>query len=200
MKTSNKKLKKGKKRSWIDFWQSDEYILSRQSNFNLINDYLKNKPKYILDIGCGLAIESNLFQKKYYSDLFLIDGDSSTTINNPRFNKYGPVEDFQFYNKISDLTNIYNEQKMLYKFYDYNNLDENYDFGVKFDLIYSNLSCGFHYPAIAYKKIIEKNSNLNTIIIMDFQKNSLKEQLDDIKIIAVVSESDTAIKLHFRYT
>jgi len=194
-----KKLEKGKKLSWLQFWQHDNFFRTRKQNFEIIDNYINKKPNAILDIGCGLALESEHFQKKYQSDLFLIDGDSSTTVTNTREIKYGPVENFKFYNKISDLKNDFDKRQLNYNFYDFNILDEYHDFGIKFDLIYSNLSCGFHYPASTYKKIITKNSDENTIIIMDFQKEFIEDQLKDIDIVATVSESDKAVKLHFRY-
>ena len=116
-----KNLKKPKKISWLEHWQSEDYMSSREVNYNVIKDYIQIHPKNILDIGCGLAIESEFFQKEFNSELFLIDGDSTTTKGKPRYNKYGPLEDFQFYNKIEDLKEHYNDRGLRYKFYDFNN-------------------------------------------------------------------------------
>ena len=43
----------------------------------MLEQYLPRPPKRILDIGCGYAHISDMFQKKYGTELYLLDGDIS---------------------------------------------------------------------------------------------------------------------------
>lgn len=192
-------MAKKQKKSWLERWQEPWFDNSRLDNFKSINDYINFQPKNLLDIGCGLAHEAEHFQKEYNSNIYLIDGDVRVTENNNRDINYGPVNDFRFYNKIEDLEKSYQERGLKYKFFDCNNINPIYTFDTDFDLIFSNLSCGFHYPASTYKDLILNNSTENTVMIMDFQKKYFHQQEKDIEIINVVHENDVVIKLHFKF-
>jgi SAM-dependent methyltransferase len=182
---------------WLDPALNKDYLLIKETNFNIIESYIKILPNSILDIGCGLAKESELFQKKYNSKLYLLDGDFEDTLNNNREINYGEVSNFKFYSKINDLKKSFDERKMQYNFVNANNI--NIEDAIKFDLVYSIVSCGFHYPAITYKNLILKHTTDNSVIIMDLRKISLNEQLSDIKIINVLEESKKSIKAHIKF-
>lgn len=48
--------------NWIDdVWNTELYQQLKKENFEIVNSYLDVPPKKILDIGCGLAWESRLF-------------------------------------------------------------------------------------------------------------------------------------------
>lgn len=47
----------------ISEWTTPEYVSSKIELFNSIDQYIQTTPATILDIGCGLAFESELFQK-----------------------------------------------------------------------------------------------------------------------------------------
>ncbi len=157
-------------KKWSSIWaNNDRFFAGRLEKFNILDQHLESPPATILDIGCGLAVESELFQKKYGCDLYLLDGDSNKNSSNQvRDIDYGDANSMQFY-----LTREYLEQQwqargMRYQFVDASNpvLDPN----LKFDLIYSSKSCGFHYPLSTYKDLIAHHSHANTVIIIDLRK------------------------------
>lgn len=167
-------------KDWInEEWYSNEYQKIKFENFNILDQYLKISPKNILDIGCGLAWESRLFNQKYGSELWLLDGDISE--NQKKENgidtSYNQSADnFLFYNSLSKLDL---ELKKLdtknYHLIDCNNITipEN----VKFDLICSWLSCGFHYPLSTYKELILKHSHKKTRVIVDIRTTLRTDEL-----------------------
>ena len=159
-------------KDWInDEWFTDSYQEEKLKNFELVDQYLGRAPLRILDIGCGLAWESRLFNKKYGSELYLLDGDYD---DNPkdrllvqgRYNN--DVQDFAFYHRLDFLQKTLDELGTTnYQLIDCNNID--LDSNIKFDLITSWVSCGFHYPVNAYRDLILKHSDQNTRIIMDLR-------------------------------
>lgn len=167
---------------WIDKWSTPQHLSKKKEIFNNIDKFIKFKPKRILDIGCGLARESELFQKKYSSELYLLDGDFGTTSDVERQVNYGTVDNFSFYNKIETLKDSYDSRNMLYTFVDANNIDIPDD--ITFDLIISNLSCGFHYPASTYKSLVKKHSTDNTVIIFDLRNNISQEGVDILELVS----------------
>ena len=73
-------------------WIKPKYQQSAQDCFNEIDSYLGfHPPKRILDIGCGYAYVSEQFQKKYGTELWLLEGDFQTTIDRPRKATWGEV-------------------------------------------------------------------------------------------------------------
>lgn len=180
---------------WIENWADESYISLKEENFLNIENFLQCSPKKILDIGCGLAFESERFQKKYNSKIWLLDSDFSNTEDNVRDVSFGPVETFKFYSRIDDLTNSFDQRNMKYVFVDANNI--NIDDDVTFDLIYSFVSCGFHYPASTYKSLIQKHKNKKTKVILDIRKKSI---CTDIKIINVIAETKKYITAQIEFT
>jgi SAM-dependent methyltransferase len=179
---------------WLKKWNDKKHIKSKESIFLTVDNYIKEPVKSILDIGCGYARESEYFFKKYGSDLWLLDGDFSDSKNKKREIKFGNADDFSFYNKIDDLKSSWDSRGMKYVFVDANNIDIPED--KKFDLIYSGLSCGFHYPANTYKKLIEKHSNKDTKIIFDIRNGSSQE---DIEIISIIAKYKKHIKAEIKF-
>jgi SAM-dependent methyltransferase len=165
--------------TWINnVWKTEEYIKSKQVSFELIDSFLNEVPKNILDIGCGLAFESEMFQKKYKSNLYLLDGDFETTVNAERDRKFGSANTMAFYSKILDLQTNFDKRKMKYTFIDANNI--NIPKNLKFDLIYSNVSCGFHYPLSTYYNVLKTHSDEKSLMIFDIHTRYLQEQLNDL--------------------
>ena len=161
-------------------WIDDGYTAFKNKCFTAIDNYLDVKPKKILDIGCGYAQESLLFQKKYGSKLWLLDGDASNS--GTRDVSYGTAESMKFYNHIADLQKYFDAQNLEYVFV--NALDPLINDDTKFDLIFSFLSCGFHYPLEEYFDLIKKHSYKNTRLIFTLRKG-IKH---NCKIINVISE------------
>tara|TARA_B110000503_G_scaffold69653_1_gene108556 strand:- start:4930 stop:5496 length:567 start_codon:yes stop_codon:yes gene_type:complete len=162
------------KDEWINKWANPQHQQKKLDMFNIVDSYINFEPKTILDIGCGLAVESELFQKKYNCNLYLLDGDFDTTVSRKRKVNYGSDTTMAFYSKVPDLMNSWNERKLKYTFIDAN--DISIDSSIKFDLIYSFESCGFHYPANSYAELIKKHSHENTVCIFDIRTKTYAEQ------------------------
>ena len=167
---------------WLEKWTSTEHDKFKQESFSVLDNFLTSPPKKILDIGCGLAKESELFQKKYGTELYLLDGDFDNTKEKTRDIRFGSADNFKFYSKISDLQSSFDTRNMKYTFIDANSII--LDAQIKFDLVYSILSCGFHYPADTYKDLIKKHTTTDSIILLDIRHETLDKQ----KSIEVIKE------------
>jgi len=174
---------------WVEGWKSQAHEDAKKAIFNTVSNYV-GPVGTMLDIGCGLAREASMFQKAFGTKLYLLDGDFDSTKDNRRDIKYGPVDNFKFYSKIDDLKKFWDSQDMDYTFVDANNIlvDEN----VKFDLIYSAVSCGFHYPATTYKKLLTHHVHKDTKIILDIRKDSNQSGIEIINIVSTFRKYITA--------
>lgn len=170
------------KNSWISFWETEEYQDLKKKNFSIIDSYFKKSPKTILDIGCGYAFESEMFQKKYNSHLYLLDGEKDHTQR--RETNFGSTDTMSLYNPVSTLIESFDQRKMTYTFVDNKNIQLNDN--IKFDLIYSFLSCGFHYPAVTYRDLVKTHSHENTVVLFDIRENTFKDQQKDFEVLSVV--------------
>lgn len=182
----------------ISEWTTPEYVSSKIELFNSIDQYIQTTPATILDIGCGLAFESELFQKKYNSELYLLDGERANSRG--RFSGYNPDEKkFTFYNNLETIKQSLNNRNVRYNFIDANNIK--LDNNIKFDLIYSVLSCGHHYPVDVYKELVTSHSHNNSIIIMDIRKSMFERfsNRKDVEIISVVKEYAKNYTTHFKF-
>lgn len=170
---------------YLPLWTDPEYIAGKQQIFLQVDQYLAgSRPKRILDIGCGYAHVSQQFQRKYGSDLWLLEGTRlSNTDQHTRKAKYGSVDNFQFYTDYANLESYWRSQEMLYTLVPADQCLE-LDPNLKFDLIYSWISCGYHYPVRTYRDLILKHSDARTKVIMDIRRKSLAAQSQDFDIIA----------------
>jgi SAM-dependent methyltransferase len=163
------------KHNWIeDEWFTEDYQKEKRNNFELIDKELSNPPLKILDIGCGFAWESRLFQKKYHSKLWLIDSDpnENTKVNEIGFHE--TAETFSFYYPLQFLKEKLDALGTVnYELINANNVNLSMD--LKFDLITSYKSCGFHYPVSTYRDIILNHSHADTKIIFDLR--TMKKKL-----------------------
>ena len=160
-------------KNWIDdVWNTELYQQLKRENFELVDKYLPSAPLKILDIGCGLAWESRLFNEKYGSELWLLDGDTKNNdtklLTASEGAYHSTPNEFLYYYPLQKLDE---ELKKLgtqnYYLVDCNNIQIVED--VKFDLITSWVSCGFHYPSSTYRDLILKHSHENTKIIFDIR-------------------------------
>ena len=130
--------------TWLNGeWSTPEYQEAKKLNFDLLDIELGNKPKTILDIGCGLAWESRLFNEKYDTELWLLDGDVSSNKNKPKTSSeidyHLTTEDFLFYHPLSFLKEELDKRGTKnYNLIDVNNISIPED--KKFDVITSWLS------------------------------------------------------------
>ena len=179
---------------WLEHWSEPWHEEDRVQRFNVLDEYLKTPPKRILDIGCGLARESEYFQKKYDTELYLLDGDFESTKQRRRDNFWGSADSFKFYSPIEELKKSFDERNMKYTFVDA--LDPRIEKDVKFDLIYSFLSCGFHYPANTYRNMIKAHSYDDTKVIIDCREDTLEKQKKDFDVIDIISETFHFVKYY----
>ena len=176
--------------NWIyDVWSTKNYQMYKTENAEIVKAYLTTSPKKILDIGCGLAWESRIFSNTYDSELWLLDGDiknNDTKLKTAAQDAYHlDSNEFLYYYPLQKLNEEL--QKLGTKNYnliDCNNIQIADD--IKFDLITSWVSCGFHYPSSTYRDLILKHSHADTKIIFDIriktkQSNPVLE--DGVKII-----------------
>ena len=183
-----------KKRNWINRWNEQGHIDHKFQMYEVILKHLKNPPKSLLDIGCGLALESEFFFKHHNTELYLLEGDFESTHDKLREVKFGSVDNFRFYNTITDLKNSYDQRQMSYNFVDANSI--NLPKHCKFDLIYSNQSCGYHYPIATYKELIQAHSHKDTSVILDLRKNL---KYNDVKIKNILVDSRKFIKAEIEF-
>lgn len=178
-------------------WARPKYIARKVQLFQLIDAYIDRAPKRILDIGCGFAKTSDLFQKKYGSELYLLEGEQANS-SGDRIGKYGDVDSFRYYLPIQTLKDAWDKQGMTYKFVDGSNPIVPSD--VKFDLVYSWLSCGFHYPVSTYKQFIQDHTTDDSIIIMDVRAKSHQVINDPAyDIVKVVAADNKKRTLHIKF-
>jgi SAM-dependent methyltransferase len=159
-------------KDWIDQeWFTDIYQQHKRENFEILDQYLDTPPLAILDIGCGLAWESRLFNQKYGSTLWLIDGDSESqtlTSHSSQARYHSQADTFMYYYPLDHLKGELDKLNTKnYRLYNANNFDVPEH--VKFDLITSWVSCGFHYPVSTYRELILKHSDQHTKVVMDLR-------------------------------
>jgi SAM-dependent methyltransferase len=178
--------------AWARKWATPEYIAKRKGDFEALDAYLNKPIGRLLDIGCGFAWQSRFFAEKYNTELWLLDGDSSTndkkadTASFGNWNQGG--DGLLFYHSLDYLDQ---ELKRLgttnYHLVDANNINIPED--VKFDVITSWLSCGHHYPVSVYRDLMLKHSHKDTRIILDIRRKGHAKTpigVDGFEIVDVV--------------
>lgn len=187
---------------WINSsWLTPEYQAEKKNNFELITSYLKLPPGNLLDIGCGLAWESSMFGNQFNTELWLIDGDANNNKDkdsNSKETKYHEsANSFLFYHTLELLdAELKKLNTPTYHLIDCNVLNIPND--IKFDLITSWLSCGFHYPVSTYRELILKHSHKTTRVIVDLRTSGkgkdpvLKSGVEIVSILARYKKHVTA--------
>ena len=187
-------------------WSTPEYQAAKKLNFDLLDVELKNPPISILDIGCGLAWESRMFNNKYGTELWLLDGDTSLNTNTSELvsedGYHVNPNEFLFYHPMSWLKEQLdaNETKN-YNLIDVNNISIPKD--KKFDLITSWLSCGFHYPVSTYKDLILQHSHKDTRIFLDIRLHLKTKEIfhndNSIEILKILNRHRKYIAAEIRF-
>jgi len=158
--------------------ESDAALVASQINtmvekdFNQIEKYLPSQANNVLDIGCGLGLIDIAIYKHYNSEtnIHLLDKtqDLAEGESIRGFNK-----EYTFYNSLDGsketlITNGVAENKITtYEVGQHQALNE-----VKFDLIISLLSCGWHYGLETYVDLIKNQLTDNGILILDIRHNT----------------------------
>ena len=183
---------------WSTAWSNnDRFFSGRLEKFHQLDSYLKPPPANMLEIGCGLAVEAELFQKKYDCDLFLLDGDGANNDSQQvRDIDYGDAETMQFYLTRAYLEQQWQRRSMRYQFIDAANplIPDS----ISFDFIYSSKSCGFHYPLATYRDLIRRHSHPGTVVIVDLRKPLLELEEGWFQILEPVMEWDKGLTAHVR--
>lgn len=194
---------------WLQIWDTPEYQELKEQDINFVLEYFADHPpKKILDIGCGLAWESRAMQQNFGSELWLMDGDSSSIwpgleedITDMQYRKKqigwrGDAQNISFYNSLDTLDRLLQEQGTEnYHLIDANNIEIDDD--VKFDLIYSAISCGFHYNANTYMNLIRKHSHQDTEVIFDIRIRKLDQDNMHIKKVLYKGEKHYKCLIEF---
>jgi hypothetical protein len=192
-------------KDWInEEWFTSEYQQIKKENFEKLDKYLGTPPKRILDIGCGLAWESRLFNQTYNSELYLLDGDFDSNPTDKKLvqARYSTdAKEFAFYYKLDFLkTELDKLNTQNYKLIDCNNICIDED--IKFDLITSWVSCGFHYPINTYRDLILKHSHADTVVVMDLRiltKTTDPVVDNDVEIINVINRRQKYATSHIKF-
>jgi SAM-dependent methyltransferase len=154
---------------YTDKWSSQTYVERKLKNFEMIDNHFNSPFGLILDIGCGKAYESREFNKKYNSELWLIEGNSKNNSQEVKSGKYhSSAAEFAQYFSLDIIKNqLDNLETKNYHLIDCN--DISIPDSIKFDLITSYLSCGYHYPISTYKELILKHSHQDTKLVFDLR-------------------------------
>jgi hypothetical protein len=172
-------------KNWAKLWWSTGYQEKKNAGFNALDSYLDQPPQRILDIGCGMAWESRKFNAKYNTELWLLDGDVTSNENKDAVHSnhgkwHNDPKTLLFYHSLDSINKELTESQVTnYHLLDANNINIPND--IKFDVITSWLSCGFHYPVSTYRDLILKHSHENTVIAMDLRRT--KQCVDNMPIM-----------------
>lgn len=188
---------------WIaDSWSDSYYYKIKEQNFYVLDNYLTVKPKRLLDIGCGLAWEPRLFSEKHSTEIWLMDGDLDLNENRSSdIGYHSSADKFLFYNKLETLNSeLIKLQTQNYHLVDCNNISipEN----IKFDVITSWFSCGFHYPINTYRDLILKHSHENTIVVVDIRVHEKTDEIfypeENVEIVDILAKNRKRITAHIK--
>ena len=180
---------------WSRKWTKDRYIAKHRASFEIVDAYLNQPVGRLLDIGCGFAWQSRWFNEKYSTELWLLDGDASANATKSETASYGnwntDTDQLKFYHTFDVLNSKLQELGTKnYHLVNANNINIPND--VKFDVITSWLSCGYHYPVKTYIELMKKHSHENTRIILDIRCKGTATNyigVDGFEVVNVVSNT-----------
>lgn len=128
----------------------------------------------IMDIGAGIAEQAREFQSRFGSEIYLIEGHRPNNVNKAagaaKSKWQEKTENFLYYWDL-DVLKTRLEALGTTKFHlvDCEKIDIPAD--VKFDLICSWKSCGYHYSVDSYLDLIRRHSHSGTRIVMDIRNS-----------------------------
>ena len=138
----------------------------------LIHDRFGATIKRILDIGAAFGVTSRSLQQLQGSEIWILEGDSGNNDKKPQDMRKGKWNDnansYFYYHSIDHLRRAYVELGATnFHIIDCDNIIIPED--IKFDLISSYMSCGFHYPLSTYYDLIKKHSHADTRYVFDLR-------------------------------
>lgn len=157
-------------------WLEPDYLANCEAVADALDRYMSRPIRRILDIGCGFAECSRILQQRHGAELWLLEGDFAATADRDRPSGYGEVDSMQFYSTIDALKAQWERQMMTYRFVDANSIDIPKD--IKFDLITSHLSCGFHYPVSTYGALIREHQTEDSVVAMNIRRKTYDRRTD----------------------
>ena len=164
----------------------DDFIADIHTDFDTIKDYLPNTVNNILDIGCGVAGIDVLFDKYYNKpNIFLLDKTENKTVFYG-FNPHG-----SFYNSLniseSMLTENGCDKDRVHLIEATDDFDINTPPNLKFDIVMSFISWGFHYPIETYLPKVMDLLTDDGVVIIDLRNSArmktLETYFDDVQKI-----------------
>ena len=137
--------------------------------------------KNFLDIGGGYGKKTKEVYEYCNGIPWILEGNAennSVKNKNHRKAKWNiSSNDFSYYHKFSTLKDYYIKKFPQVNLVDCDNID--IPDSIKFDLIFSNMSYGFHYPISTYYNFIKKYSNESTLLIVDIRRFRSKLKTDE---------------------
>jgi SAM-dependent methyltransferase len=136
---------------------------------------IKDVDYNILDIGCGLGVIDVLLSKHYPNAKFYLQDKSEEIDSTKKYNGFNQT--YQYYNNVDLLEEfVKNNGVKNFEIVDGQNL---YQTDIKFDIIMSLLSCGWHYSLLTYLEYIKDHLTTNGILIIDVRNDTEEGLLYD---------------------
>lgn len=135
-------------------------------------------PRRCVDIGCGVGVADVLLCKKTKAKIWLIDKDGE-----PNSAKYGFTNKISHYHSWDLIKQMMNENEVPENkgvYVSASNSDE-MPKDIKADLIFSFLSCGYHYPVDVYLPWVIKALDRNGAAVLDVRDGTKeREKLEQV--------------------
>jgi SAM-dependent methyltransferase len=166
-----------------------EYLLNQHSNneevlaainkmtdrdFQMLESFLpKENINNILDIGCGLGTIDVYFHHKFPTAKLFLQDKTDTIESNRKYNGFNKT--YYYYNNLTLLEEFLRSNNVK----NFNIVDGEtlFEKNVKFDLILSLLSCGWHYSILQYLDYIKTHIDEKGTLIIDVRNNTEEDLL-----------------------
>jgi len=143
-----------------------------EKEYNIIKNYLPNKAKNIMDVGCGLGIINIFLQQHYKNNLryFLIDKNKIDLKI-----KYGFKDNYESYNDLQETKKLLNSNGIKNENILMIDAEKQIMIDQKIDFVISLKSMGYHYPYEKYLSLLKKVASDNCIFIFDLASKKYKD-------------------------
>jgi len=138
-------------------------------DYSMIEKFLPDSVNNVLDIGCGIGLINIPVYHKYENPhIYLLDKTELDTTKISGFNQA-----YKFYNSMDAAKNTLNENGVKESNIHLYEADSHLSlYNIEFDLIYSFLSCGWHYPISTYIGLMSKTLSPSGRLIVDIRHNT----------------------------